>query len=66
LRNFEPDVIQELVKTLPIEGSPDLNYRYILNQQFQNLQYSSGPRTNTLLNPFAWGQFIKSLKKKKK
>lgn len=66
LRSFEPSVVQEMVRTMPIEGSADLNYRYMMNQQFQNLQYSSGPRTNPLLNPFAWSQFIKSLKKKKK
>ncbi|MCE7992197.1 MAG: carboxypeptidase-like regulatory domain-containing protein [Roseivirga sp.] len=66
LRNFEPSVVQELIRTMPIEGSADLNYRYMMNQQFQNLQNSAGPRTNPLLNPFAWGQFIKSLKKKKK
>lgn len=66
LRNFEPSVVQELVRTMPIEGSADLNYRYMMNQQFQNLQNSAGPQTNPLLNPFAWGQFIKSLKKKKK
>lgn len=66
LRSFEPAVVQEMLRTMPIEGSADLNYRYMMNQQFQNLQYSSGPRTNPLLNPFAWSQFIKSLKKKKK
>lgn len=66
LRSFEPAVVQELVRTMPIEGSADLNYRYMMNQQFQNLQFSSGPRPIPLLNPFAWSQFIKSLKKKKK
>lgn len=66
LRNFEPDVVQELVRNMSIEGSADLNYRYMMNQQFQNLQNSAGPQTNPLLNPFAWSQFIKSLKKKKK
>lgn len=66
LRSFEPAVVQEMIRTMPIEGSADLNYRYMMNQQFQNLQLNSGPRTNPLLNPFAWSQFIKSLKKKKK
>lgn len=66
LRSFEPALVQELVRTMPIEGSADLNYRYMMNQQFYNLQNSAGPRTNPLLNPFAWSQFIKSLKKKKK
>lgn len=66
LRSFEPNVVQEMVRTMPIEGSADLNYRYMMNQQFQRLQQSAGPQTNPLLNPFAWSQFIKSLKKKKK
>ena len=66
LRAFEPSVVQEMVRTMPIEGSADLNYRYMMNQQFQRLQQSAGPQTNPLLNPFAWSQFIKSLGKKKK
>ena len=66
LRSFEPNVVQEMVRTMPIEGSADLNYRYMMNQQFQRLQQSAGPQTNPLLNPFVWSQFIKSLKKKKK
>lgn len=66
LRSFEPAVVQEMVRTMPIEGSPDLNYRYMMNLQFDNLQQRTGPRANPLLNPFAWASFIKSLKKKKK
>lgn len=65
LNNYEPAIIQELVRTMPLQGSPSMNYRYMMNQQFQNLQNSQGPRTNPLLNPFAWAQFINSLKKKK-
>ena len=63
--DFEPEIIQQLVRTMPLEGSSSMNYRYMMNQQFQNLQNSQGPRTNPLLNPFAWAQFINSLKKKK-
>ena len=66
LRSFEPAVVQEMVRTMPIEGSPDLNYRYMMNLQFDNLRQRTGPRANPLLNPFAWARFIKSLKKKKK
>ena len=66
LRSFEPAVVQEMVRTMPIGGSPDLNYRYMMNLQFDNLQQRTGPRANPLLNPFAWASFIKSLKKKKK
>lgn len=66
LDNFQPDVVQRLMLTMPIEGSPDMNYRYLMDQQYNQLRYSSGPRTNPLLNPFAWAQFINSLKRKKK
>lgn len=66
LNSFEPEIIQELIRNTPIEGSPSLNYRYMLNQQFVNLQNSAGPRANPLLNPFAWAQFINSFKRKKK
>ena len=66
LNSFEPEIIQELVRSTPIKGSPALNYRYMLNQQFMNLQNNAGPRANPLLNPFAWAQFIKSFKRKKK
>lgn len=65
LNNYEPDIVRELVRTMPLEGSPSMNYRYMMNQQFQNLQNRTGPRTNPLLNPFAWANFINSLKKKK-
>ena len=66
LRSFEPALVQEMVRTMPIGGSPALNYRYMMNLQFDNLQQRTGPRANPLLNPFAWASFIKSLKKKKK
>ncbi len=66
INNFSPEVIQELIRTTPLTASPSSNYRYMLNQQYDNLRYGAGPRSNPLLNPFAWGQFIKSLKKKKK
>lgn len=66
INNFAPEVIQELIRSTPLSASPSANYRYMLNQQFVNLQNSAGPRSNPLLNPFAWGQFINSLKRKKK
>ena len=66
LRNSEPDVVRELMMATPLQGTPSSNYRYVMDRQFMQLQQSSGPIANPLLNPFAWGQFIKSLKKKKK
>ncbi len=65
LNAFQPETIQEMVRTASIEGSPGMNYRYMMNQQFYQLQQRAGPATNPLLNPFAWAQFINSLKKKK-
>lgn len=65
LNAFQPETIQEMVRTASIEGSPGMNYRYMMNQQFFQLQQQAGPATNPLLNPFAWAQFINSLKKKK-
>ena len=66
LGNFEPEIVRELMQATPMEGTPSSNYRYMMNRQFINLQNSSGPRANPLLNPFAWSQFINSLKRKKK
>ena len=65
LNAYQPETIQEMVRTMSIEGSPGMNYRYMMNQQFYNLQQQAGPATNPLLNPFAWANFINSLKKKK-
>ncbi len=43
-----------------------LNARYYMNQQIFYQQDKYMPRSNPLLNPFAWAQFFKSLKKDKK
>ena len=32
LNSYEPGIIQELVRTMPLEGSPSMNYRYMMNQ----------------------------------
>jgi CarboxypepD_reg-like domain len=66
LNNFSSDAITEMVRTMPIDPSPSQNYRYMMNQQFYDLSNSAGPRSNPLLNPFAWAEFVNSFKKKKK
>ena len=66
LNNYSSQLISTMVQTMPIDASPSQNYRYMMNQQFYNLQNAAGPRSNPLLNPFAWAQFINSFKKKKK
>ena len=63
-RNLDPMTLMEMARETPMDGS--LNHRYFMNQQavYWNDQY--GPRYNPLLNPFAWAEFFKSLKRKKK
>ena len=52
-----------MIQNTPYDAS--LNARYYFNQQFYYQQDSYGPRSNPFLNPFNWGRFIQSLKKKK-
>ncbi len=50
-----------MIQNTPYDGA--LNARYYLNQQIYYQQDKYMPRSNPLLNPFAWAQFFKSLKK---
>ena len=59
--NLEEDLLARMFEVMPMDGS--MNHRYFMNQQFDRLQYGAGPRPNPLLNPFAWGEFIKSIKR---
>ena len=58
-------ILAQMSRELPMDAS--MNYRYYQNQQFQQIhtQNSYVDPKQALLNPFAWAQFIKSLKKKK-
>lgn len=49
-----------------LPASPNANHRYFWQQQFQSYINRYSPPQNQLLNPFAWNQFINSLKKKKR
>lgn len=54
--------MQAMLRNMPYDAS--LNARYYFDQQFYYQQDSYGPRSNPFLNPFNWGRFIQSLKKK--
>jgi hypothetical protein len=54
--------MQSMLQNMPYDAS--LNARYYFDQQFYYQQDNYGPRSNPFLNPFNWGRFIKSLKKK--
>lgn len=47
-----------------LASSPNANAQYLLNLQRQSYTNKYSPPTNQLLNPFAWSQFISSLKRK--
>ncbi len=47
-----------------LPASPNANHQYFVQQRFQSYINRYSPPQNPLLNPFAWSQFIKSLKKK--
>jgi len=46
-----------------LPASPNANAQYLINQQQRAYINRYSPPTNQLLNPFAWSQFIRSLKK---
>ncbi len=48
------------------EASPNINYRYFMQQQMNAQIYRVQPPQNPLLNPFAWANFIRSLQRNKK
>ncbi|MEQ9443868.1 MAG: carboxypeptidase-like regulatory domain-containing protein [Cyclobacteriaceae bacterium] len=59
--NLSEDLLARMFEAMPMDGS--MNHRYFMNQQFDRVQYGAGPRPNPLLNPFAWSEFIKSIKR---
>lgn len=62
-RNIDPMTLMEMARETPMDGS--LNHRYFTQQQAVYWNDAYGPRYNPLLNPFAWAEFFKSLKRKK-
>ena len=62
--NLDPMTLLEMARVTPMDGS--LNHRYFMQQRAVYWNDGYGPRYNPLFNPFAWAEFFKSLKKKKK
>ena len=60
-RNLNEQTMAEMFRAMPMDGSQ--NYKYYLNQRLTYMHDGIGPRYNPLLNPFAWGEFYKSLKR---
>ena len=62
-RNLDPALLAEIYRNMPMDGS--MNHRFFTMERAEYLFDGSGPRPNQLLNPFAWAEFFRSLKKKK-
>lgn len=62
-RNLDALTLMEMARITPMDGS--LNHKYFMQQQAIYWNDAYGPRYNPLLNPFAWAEFFKSMKKKK-
>ncbi len=60
-RNLDEQTMAEMFRSMPMDGS--MNYKYYLNQRLTYMHDGYGPRYNPLLNPFAWAEFFKSLKR---
>ena len=61
-RNLDPRLLARMQHNLTMDGG--LNHLYFVNQQnFNTVNQNFLPGTSQLLNPFAWGKFIQSVKK---
>jgi hypothetical protein len=63
-QNLDPALLAQIYRNMGMDGS--MNHRFFTQTQAEYLFDAYGPRPNPLLNPFAWAEFFKSLKKKKK
>lgn len=61
-RNLDPVLLAQMYREMPMDGS--MNHTYFMQLQSQYMFDQYGPRPNQLLNPFAWAEFFRSLKKK--
>lgn len=59
--NLNPQLLIRMMEELPMTGGE--SQRYFTNQQMMYYNDRFGPRPLQLLNPFAWSQFIQSIKR---
>lgn len=59
--NMSPEMLLRWAEAMP--SSANENFRYFQQGQMLQNQDIYGPRPLRLLDPFAWGQFIKSIKR---
>lgn len=60
-RNLDPEQLKAMIRVTPMDGA--LNHKMYMNQ-YQNAVFNKGTATSIpLLNPFAWAEFIRSVKR---
>nr|WP_153231920.1 carboxypeptidase-like regulatory domain-containing protein [Algoriphagus machipongonensis] len=59
--NMSPEMLLRWAESMPASGTE--NFRYFQQGQMLQNQDLYGPRPLRLLDPFAWGQFIRSIKR---
>ncbi|WP_297338360.1 carboxypeptidase-like regulatory domain-containing protein [Algoriphagus sp.] len=59
--NMSPEMLLRWAEQMPASGNE--NFRYFQQGQMLQNQDLYGPRPLRLLDPFAWGQFIRSIKR---
>jgi hypothetical protein len=62
-KNIDPDKMREIAAIYPMDGS--MNYKYASQLYQDKLYYIGQTQPITILNPFAWAQFIKAWKEGK-
>jgi len=60
-RNLNQQALNRMAAALPMDGGS--NHRYYMNQQSNAISNQFFAPSFSLLNPFAWAQFIKSVKR---
>ena len=60
-RNLNPNVVARMQANLGMDAG--LNQLYFLNQQSYNTVNQNFMPTTQIINPFAWGQFLKDVKR---
>ena len=60
-QNLNQRLMAEMFRSMPMDAV--MNYRYYMDQRVMYSSDGYAPRYNPLLNPFAWAEFFKSLKR---
>jgi hypothetical protein len=62
-KNLDKAEIRKRTEMMDMDGS--MNYKYYIDQKIYQLYYNGQTQPITILNPFAWAQFIKAWKEGK-